>query len=37
MGAWDPTEMITGWAREQGARRKLDAAEAFLHMRLSDS
>jgi LmbE family N-acetylglucosaminyl deacetylase len=37
MGTWDPTEMITGWAREQGARRKLDAAEAFLHMRLSDS
>jgi LmbE family N-acetylglucosaminyl deacetylase len=37
MGTWDPTEMITGWAREQGAPRKLEAAEAFLHMRLSDS
>ena len=37
MGTWDPTEMITGWAREQGARRGLEAAEAFRHMRLHDS
>jgi LmbE family N-acetylglucosaminyl deacetylase len=37
MGTWDPTEMITGWAREQGARKGLEAAEAFLHMRLHDS
>lgn len=36
MGTWDPTEMITGWAREQGARRGLEAAEAFLQMRLTD-
>jgi LmbE family N-acetylglucosaminyl deacetylase len=32
MGAWDPTEMITQWAREQGARRRLGAAEAFRRM-----
>jgi LmbE family N-acetylglucosaminyl deacetylase len=32
MGAWDPTEMITLWAREQGARRRLKAAEAFRRM-----
>ena len=37
MGTWDPTEMITGWAREQGARKGLEAAEAFTHMRLHDS
>jgi LmbE family N-acetylglucosaminyl deacetylase len=29
MGAWDPAEMITAWAREQGRRRRLAAAEAF--------
>ncbi|MGH7365893.1 MAG: PIG-L deacetylase family protein, partial [Candidatus Rokuibacteriota bacterium] len=27
MGEWDPTEMITQWAAEQGRRRKLKAAE----------
>ena len=37
MGPWDPTEMITGWAREQGARRKLKAAETFRLMRLHES
>ena len=37
MGTWDPTEMITGWAREQGARKGLEAAEAFKHMRLLES
>ena len=37
MGEWDPAAMITGWAREQGARKGLEAAEAFLHMRLHDS
>jgi LmbE family N-acetylglucosaminyl deacetylase len=37
MGPWDPTEMITGWAREQGARRKLKAAEAFRLMRFHES
>ncbi|PYO33354.1 MAG: PIG-L family deacetylase [Candidatus Rokuibacteriota bacterium] len=34
MGAWDPTEMITAWARQQGARRKLKAAESYRLMRL---
>ena len=28
MGKWDPTEMITAWAKQQGARRKLAAAES---------
>jgi len=37
MGPWDPTEMITGWAREQGARRKLKAAETFRLMRFHES
>ena len=37
MGAWDPTEMITAWARQQGARRKLKAAESFRLMRLHES
>jgi len=32
MGNWDPTEMITQWAREQGTRRSLAAAEAFRRM-----
>ncbi len=32
MGEWDPTEMITGWARQQGAKRGLRAAEAFRRM-----
>jgi len=35
MGEWDPTEMITGWAREQGAPRRLAAAEAFHRMVLN--
>jgi len=29
--------MITGWAKMQGAKRKLDAAESFRLMRLGDS
>ncbi|HXJ79367.1 MAG TPA: PIG-L deacetylase family protein [Candidatus Methylomirabilis sp.] len=37
MGSWDPTEMITGWARLQGARRKLKAAESYRVMRLHES
>jgi LmbE family N-acetylglucosaminyl deacetylase len=37
MGEWDPTEMITEWAREQGARRGLAAAEAFRRMRLDST
>ena len=37
MGTWDPTDMITGWARMQGAKRKLEAAESFRLMRLGDT
>ena len=37
MGAWDPTEMITGWARMQGAKRRLEAAESYRLMRLGES
>jgi LmbE family N-acetylglucosaminyl deacetylase len=37
MGTWDPTELVTGWAREQGARRRLAAGEAFRRMRLEES
>jgi len=36
MGDWDPGPMIRGWAREQGARRRLRAAESFLRMVLDD-
>jgi LmbE family N-acetylglucosaminyl deacetylase len=36
LGTWDPAEMIRDWAREQGARRRLPAAEAFLLMVRSD-
>ena len=36
MGEWDPKEMITQWAREQGRRRKLAAAEAYRRMVLQD-
>jgi len=32
MGAWDPGEMIRGWAAEQGKRKKLAAAESFRRM-----
>ena len=34
MGEWDPAEMITEWAREQGRKKKLEAAEAYRVMRL---
>jgi LmbE family N-acetylglucosaminyl deacetylase len=37
MGPWDPTDMIKGWAREQGAKRKLKAAEAFRLMRFHET
>jgi LmbE family N-acetylglucosaminyl deacetylase len=37
MGTWDPTDMITGWAKMQGAPRKLEAAESYRLMRLGDS
>src|SRR5262245_48754195 len=36
MGDWDPEPMIAGWARDQGARRRLRAAESFLRMVLGD-
>jgi hypothetical protein len=36
MGEWDPTEMITGWAKLQGAPRRLAAAESFRVMRLHE-
>lgn len=36
MGEWDPTSMITTWAREQGRRKRLRAAEAFRRMVLND-
>jgi LmbE family N-acetylglucosaminyl deacetylase len=36
MGEWDPKETITQWAREQGKRRKLAAAEAYRRMVLQD-
>ena len=36
MGEWDPAEMITEWAREQGRKRKLDAAETYRVMRLME-
>lgn len=32
LGEWDPSEMITNWAREQGKQRGLEAAESFLRM-----
>jgi LmbE family N-acetylglucosaminyl deacetylase len=37
MGPWDPTDMIAEWAREQGAKRRLKAAEAFRLMRLHEA
>jgi LmbE family N-acetylglucosaminyl deacetylase len=36
MGEWDPSEMITQWAAEQGRRRKLKAAESYRRMVLQD-
>ncbi|HZS33497.1 MAG TPA: PIG-L deacetylase family protein [Methylomirabilota bacterium] len=32
MGEWDPAEFLVDWAREQGARAKLPAAEAYRRM-----
>ena len=34
LGDWDPTAMITGWARMQGKSRRLAAAESFRLMLL---
>ncbi len=36
LGTWDPTEMVTQWARLQGKPRKLAAAEAFRLMLLDE-
>jgi LmbE family N-acetylglucosaminyl deacetylase len=36
MGQWDPAEMITQWAAEQGRRRKLKAAESYRRMILQN-
>ena len=36
LGDWDPTAMLTSWAREQGKRKRLRAAEAFRRMVLDD-
>lgn len=36
LGDWDPTGMIKGWARMQGKRRGMAAAEAFRLMLLDD-
>jgi len=36
MGEWDPVEMLTQWAAEQGRRRKLKAAESYRRMILQD-
>lgn len=32
LGEWDPSGMLTTWAREQGKRKRLRAAEAFRRM-----
>jgi LmbE family N-acetylglucosaminyl deacetylase len=32
MGEWDPAEFLVSWAKEQGARRRLEAAEAYRRM-----
>jgi LmbE family N-acetylglucosaminyl deacetylase len=37
LGSWDPTEMITGWARMQGKRGRLKTAEAYRLMVLDDT
>jgi LmbE family N-acetylglucosaminyl deacetylase len=36
MGEWDPAEMITQWAAEQGKRRRLAAAESYRRMVLQE-
>jgi LmbE family N-acetylglucosaminyl deacetylase len=34
MGEWDPSDMLTLWAAEQGRRVKLKAAESYRRMTL---
>jgi LmbE family N-acetylglucosaminyl deacetylase len=36
MGDWDPTEMLTEWAREQGLKHGIEAAEAYRRMVLRE-
>ncbi len=36
MGDWDPSALLKGWARRNGARARLRAAEAFRRMILKD-
>jgi len=36
LGEWDPSPMLAGWARQQGAKPRLKAAEAFRRMVLED-
>jgi LmbE family N-acetylglucosaminyl deacetylase len=36
LGDWDPSAMLKSWAREQGKRKRLRAAEAFRRMMLED-
>lgn len=36
LGDWDPGPMLKGWARREGARRRLRAAEAFRRMVLEE-
>lgn len=36
MGNWDPAEMITEWAREQGIKHGIEAAEAYRRMVLQE-
>ena len=32
MGEWDPKDFLVEWAREQGVRAGLEAAEAYRRM-----
>ena len=36
LGEWDPSEMIAGWAKEQGKAQGMEAAEAFKRMTLGE-
>jgi LmbE family N-acetylglucosaminyl deacetylase len=37
MGTWDPTDMVTQWARDQGKARGLTAAETFRLIHLHEA
>lgn len=36
LGEWDPSDMLTGWAAQQGAAKGLAAAECYRRMILTD-